>query len=49
MAVKIESKDITPICPFCEKKVDKLIEIKRGWFSVNRVFCWHKCWSTVNY
>ncbi len=47
MAVKIESKNIVPVCPFCEKKVKKLIEVKRGWFSVNRVFCCPYCHKIV--
>jgi len=43
MAVKIEKKDIVPICPFCEKEVNKLVEVKRGWFSINNVFCCPHC------
>jgi len=43
MAVKIETKDITPVCPFCEKEVKKLIEVKRGMFKINRVFCCPHC------
>ena len=47
MAVNIESQDIVPVCPFCEKPVAKLIEVKRGWFSVNRVFCCPHCHKIV--
>jgi len=43
MTVKIETKDITPVCPFCEKQVKKLIEVKRGMFKINRVFCCPHC------
>lgn len=41
--VKIEKEDIKPICPHCEKELDKLVEVNRGWFSVNRVFCCPLC------
>ncbi|MBF0198099.1 MAG: hypothetical protein HQL32_10320 [Planctomycetes bacterium] len=47
MAVSIKSEDITPLCPFCEKEVDELIEVKRGWFSINRVFCCPHCRKIV--
>ena len=43
MAVKIEPQDIVPVCPFCEKKVEKLIEVKRGFFTINRVLCCPHC------
>ena len=40
MTVDIRKVDIIPVCPFCEKEVDELVEVKRtGWFTVNRVFC----------
>jgi hypothetical protein len=39
----IERADITPICPHCEHKVNKLIEVSRGYFAVNRVFCCPRC------
>ena len=45
--VKIETKQIKPICPFCEKEVEKLIEVKRGWFTINRVFCCPHCRKIV--
>jgi len=41
--VKIESKDIKPICPHCEKEVEKLIEVKKGFFEYRRVFCCPHC------
>ncbi|QDT95575.1 hypothetical protein [Gimesia aquarii] len=45
--VKIEKEDIKPICPHCEKELDKLVEVNRGWFSVNRVFCCPFCKKIV--
>jgi len=27
MAVGIETKDIVPVCPFCEMEVSKLVEV----------------------
>ncbi|MCF7972851.1 MAG: hypothetical protein K9N55_03450 [Phycisphaerae bacterium] len=47
MAVEIVPKDIVPVCPFCEKKVEELIEVVRGWFSINRVFCCPHCHKIV--
>lgn len=45
--VKIEKEEITPVCPFCEKKVERLIEVRRGWFTINRVFCCPHCHKIV--
>ncbi len=45
--VEIEKEDIDPICPHCEKVLKKLIEVKRGWFSINRVFCCPHCHKIV--
>jgi len=45
--VQIEKKKITPVCPYCEQKVSRLIEVNRGWFSVNRVFCCPHCHKIV--
>ena len=45
--VKIEKEDIDPICPFCEAPLDRLVEVKRGWFSINRVFCCPLCRKIV--
>ncbi len=41
--VKIEKEDIKPVCPHCQMKLAKLVEVKRGWFSINRVFCCPHC------
>jgi hypothetical protein len=45
--MKIEKQEIIPICPFCEREVEKLIEVKRGWFAINRVFCCPLCKKIV--
>ena len=45
--VEIEKKKFKPICPFCEAPVDRLLEVNRGWFSVNRVFCCPHCHKIV--
>ncbi len=41
--MKTEKKDIKPICPFCESELDRLLEVKDGWFSDKRVYCCPKC------
>ncbi|NNE70550.1 MAG: hypothetical protein HKN29_09345 [Rhodothermales bacterium] len=41
--LEIEKADVSPVCPHCERKVEKLIEISRGFFAVNRVFCCPHC------
>ena len=45
--VRIEKEDIEPICPFCDSHLDRLVEVKRGWFSINRVFCCPNCRKIV--
>ena len=47
MAVKIEKKDIKPKCPHCSKLLDKLVEVKQGWFAANHVFCCPFCQKIV--
>ena len=47
MALKIEKKEMKPKCPHCEKYIDKLIEVKRGAFKINRVFCCPNCHKIV--
>jgi len=47
MTLKIEKKEIVPVCPHCEKRVTKLIEVKRGAFKINRVFCCPYCQKIV--
>jgi hypothetical protein len=43
MTVKIEKKEIVPICPFCDERVKELIEVKRGMFAIQNVFCCPHC------
>ena len=43
----IDIADIKPICPHCEKELDHLLEVRRGWFSINRVFCCPLCHKIV--
>jgi hypothetical protein len=45
--MKIDREDIVPVCPFCEEEVDKLIEVKRGWYAMNRVFVCPHCRKIV--
>ena len=45
--VKIEKEDIRPVCPHCEATVDRLLEVHRGWFTINRVFCCPHCHKIV--
>jgi hypothetical protein len=45
--VEINKKDIIPVCPHCEKEVGRLIQVKRGWFATNRVFCCPHCRKIV--
>lgn len=45
--LKIEQADITPICPHCDKEIEKLIEVSRGFMSINRVFCCPNCHKIV--
>ena len=41
--MKIEKKDIKPVCPHCETRVEHLIQVKSGWFADNRVYCCPLC------
>ena len=43
MAMKMAKKEVVPICPFCEEKVQELVEVKRGAFAVHNVFCCPHC------
>ena len=45
--IEIKKEEITPVCPHCEKQVEQLIEVNRGFFSVNRVFCCPHCHKIV--
>lgn len=41
--MKIVDEKIKPICPFCEKKLDKIIKVDQGGYEGNRVFCCPNC------
>jgi hypothetical protein len=41
--LKIERRAIDPICPHCEVPLKKLIQVKRRFFALNRVFCCPHC------
>jgi hypothetical protein len=42
-----DDSELTPICPFCEKEVDRLIEVKKGYFTTKRVYCCPHCRKIV--
>ena len=46
--VEIKQEKITPVCPFCEARLDKLLLVKTGWFNTNRVYCCPRCHKIVN-
>ena len=45
--MKSEKKDIKPVCPHCEARVEKLVEVKHGWFATHKVYCCPKCEKIV--
>ena len=45
--VKVEKKDIKPVCPFCEAKLENLVLVNSGWFITHRVYCCPKCHKIV--
>ena len=45
--VKIDVEKIRPKCPYCEAQIDRLIEVKRGFFAINRVLCCPACHKIV--
>jgi hypothetical protein len=44
---KVEKKEIKPICPYCEARLENLVQVKGGWFSDHRVYCCPKCEKIV--
>jgi len=46
--MKFEKKDIKPICPHCESRVEHLIVVKHGWFTQQRVYCCPRCEKIVS-
>jgi hypothetical protein len=47
IVLKTEKKDFKPICPHCEARVERLLEVKSGWFADHRVYCCPKCEKIV--
>ncbi len=45
--MKIEKKDIKPVCPHCEARLEQLIVVKHGWFADHRVYCCPECEKIV--
>ena len=45
--LRIEKEEIKPICPFCEKWLERLVEVKRKWHQGERVFCCPYCKKIV--
>ena len=45
--MEVEKREFKPICPHCEVKLDRLIEVKEGWFADRRVFCCPHCFKIV--
>jgi hypothetical protein len=45
--MKTEKREIKPICPHCNKEVDRLVEVKREWFADKRVYCCPHCHKIV--
>ena len=41
--MKIVKEKIVPVCPYCEKKLQHMIEVDRGFWTLNRVFCCPHC------
>lgn len=45
--MKTEKKDIKPKCPHCEARVDHLVVVKDGWFTLHQVYCCPECEKIV--
>lgn len=41
--MKFEKEEVRPVCPFCEARLERMIEVKQGWFASNRVYCCPHC------
>ena len=44
---KVEMKDIKPVCPHCEVRLENLVQVKGGWFTDHNVYCCPKCEKIV--
>ena len=45
--MKTDKQEFKPICPFCDKALERLLEVKGGWFEDKRVFCCPYCKKIV--
>lgn len=43
----IFEKKVVPLCPHCEKSVERLIEVNRGWFALVKVYICPHCKKIV--
>jgi len=41
--VKIEKEEFRPICPHCEKPIERLVQVKGAWHETTRVVCCPLC------
>ena len=41
--MKIRKEDIEPLCPHCERALESVVQVKRGFFGINRMFCCPHC------
>ena len=41
--IKMEEKDIQPVCPHCKKELETLVVAKRKLMSLVKVFCCPHC------
>jgi len=41
--VKIEKEEFKPVCPHCEKRLEKFVEVKRRWHEGGHVICCPFC------
>lgn len=41
--VKIEEKDIVPVCPHCKKEMETVVTVKRKFTSLIHMFCCPHC------
>ncbi len=47
--VKIQKEEMKPICPYCERALDRLTQVKGGWFEINRVFACPHCRKVLGF
>ncbi len=44
---KPDRPDFAPVCPHCGQEVDRLLEVKGGWFDTKRIYCCPHCRKIV--